>query len=119
VHLSSRFGANLRRLGAFVAVATFLFAGVASRAADTSYLKEMPPAQRVIQQIKGGDERDTAAKQAAAIQLLIRMMDVRIGDVNANLNQGTALSPPERQLMQSYYAAARAALAPVQAKLGS
>jgi type IV secretion system protein VirD4 len=43
------------------------------------------------------------------------MMDVRIGDVNANLNQDR-LSPPERQLMQSYYAAARAALAPVQAK---
>jgi type IV secretion system protein VirD4 len=87
----------------------------AARAADATYLKEMPSAQRVLQDIKGKDETDTVAKQVASFTLLIRMMGVRIGDVNANLNQDR-LSPPERQLMQSYYAASRSALGPVQAK---
>jgi type IV secretion system protein VirD4 len=98
------------------AIAISALAGVLpARAADTAYLKEMPSASRVLQEIKGSDERDTAAKQAGAFTLLIRMMDIRIGDVNANLNREN-LPAPERQLMESYYAASGNVLNAVRAK---
>jgi type IV secretion system protein VirD4 len=107
----------LRACAGFVvaALTCLLLAGSPALAADASYLKEMPAAQRVVQEFKGGNERNAAARQVAAFQLLIRMMNVRIGDLNANLNQNS-LSAPERQLLDSYYAASRAVAAPVVAK---
>src|SRR5262249_1579074 len=75
----------------------------------------MPSAQQVLQQIKGSDPTDTAAKQAASFTHLVRMMTARIGDPNANLNPGS-LSPPERELLQSYNIAAGSVLNPVIAK---
>src|SRR5215471_8908736 len=102
-----------------VIVVATLTAGIlvtgAARAADTSYLAAMPPAQRVLQGIKGNDPTDTAAKQAASFTHLMRMMNARIGDPDANLNQGR-LSPAERELMQSYNVAAASVLRPVFAK---
>ena len=94
-------------------VAALFLTGAAAR--DTSYLKEMPQAQRVLQEIRGSDPQDTAAKQAAAFTLLVRMMNARIGDRGANLNPGN-LSPPELQLLQSYIAAAGSVQLPVRAK---
>src|SRR5258706_1539139 len=66
----------------------------------------MPTTQRVLQEIKGRDEPDTVAKQVAAFGILVDMMDARIGDFNANLNQDR-LPPPVRQVMQSYLGPSR------------
>lgn len=83
-----------------------LLAGLPARSADMTFLKQMPSPQRVLQEIKGSDERDTAARQVASFGILVQMMDARIGDFNANLNQDR-LPPPERELMQSYLATSR------------
>src|SRR5689334_14101728 len=60
-----------------LALATLVAAGPAY-SADTSYLKEMPSPERVLREIKGTDAKDTAARQAAAVTWLIRMMNARI-----------------------------------------
>jgi type IV secretion system protein VirD4 len=99
-------------------VSALLLAGLCAvqltHAADTSYLKEMPSPDRVMREIKGSDAKDTAARQAAAVTWLIRMMNARIGRPDANLNRGS-LSAPERDLMEAYYAAATKVLDPIQA----
>src|SRR5690349_17794679 len=99
------------------ALATLVAAGPAY-SADTSYLKEMPSPERVLREIKGTDAKDTAARQAAAVTWLIRMMNARIGRPDANLNRDS-LSAPERELMEAYYAAAGSVLNPMQATLSA
>jgi type IV secretion system protein VirD4 len=78
----------------------------------------MPSPERVLREIKGTDAKDTAARQSAAVTWLIRMMNARIGRIDANLNRDS-LSAPERELMEAYYDAASGVLAPVQAKLNA
>jgi type IV secretion system protein VirD4 len=92
-------------------IASLAIAGQAS-AADTSYLEEMPGAERVLQEQRGTDAKDTAARQAAALLVLTRMMEVRIGRMNANLDL-PSLAPAERQLFESYEQAAASVINPV------
>jgi type IV secretion system protein VirD4 len=90
-----------------------LVAVAPARSAD-GWLKGMPSPDRVLGEIKGADPKDTAARQAASVTLLIRMMNARIGSPVANLNPG-GLSAPERELMEAYYAAAASVLRPIEA----
>jgi hypothetical protein len=60
----------------------------------------------VLHDIQGESAEDTAAKQIASFQMIVEMMDIRIGDMNANLDR-ERLSPPERELMESYLTAMR------------
>ena len=100
-----------------LALAT-LVAAAPAHSADTSYLKEMPSPERVLREIKGSDARDTVARQAAAVTWLIRMMNARIGRVDANLNRDS-ISAPERELMEAYYAAAASVLTPTESTLNT
>jgi type IV secretion system protein VirD4 len=91
---------NAFKLGG-AAVSAFVLLSTCAQAADTSYLKEMPSVAQVERDVRGADASDTAARQIAAFTILTRMADVRVGRPDTNLDLGS-LTPPERQLLQSY-----------------
>jgi hypothetical protein len=84
-----------------------------SRAVDAqplnpSYLAEMPPAARVMAEIKGKDAEDTGERQMGAFQALVQIMDEMawgIGHRYVNDADTTALTPDERRIRLAYQTA--------------
>jgi hypothetical protein len=74
--------------------------------AQPAYLAEMPSAERVRREIQGASPLDTLAQQAAAIDGLRQILQVRTERVGA-LADPASLTAEERALVESYNAASR------------
>ena len=79
---------------------------VASAYAQTlnpPYLREMPPVERVLQDMQVSDPAETAARQMGALLQLKRMIEDAAGPRFYSRTVG--LTPDENRLRQQYYTA--------------
>jgi hypothetical protein len=80
-----------------------------AEAAQPPYLDEMPSPERVLAEVRGRDDLDTAARQAGTFHQLVQMMRV-MSEGRAYRNQ---LTPDEQRVMKSYHDAEGRIIAPM------
>lgn len=102
----------------FLSLALLAFAalgGAQARAQrlEPGYLVEMPSAERVVAEITGRNERDTALRRVTALSQLRRIVESLAG----NRLFGNQLTPDEKRIIADYNTARAAIAGPIEAAL--